>query len=40
MARGWKSEAAEQLDRLLAHDDLTRELRSEVQTTADQLRQA
>ena len=40
MARGWKSEAAEQLDRLLAHDDLTRELRSEVQTAADQLRQA
>ncbi len=39
LARGWKNEAAEQLDRLLAHVGLTDELRIEVQTTAEQLRQ-
>ncbi len=40
LARGWKNEAAEQLDRLLAHQGLTEEVRSEVQATADQLREA
>lgn len=39
LARGWRNEAAEQLDRLLAHVGLTDELRVEVQTTAEQLRQ-
>jgi tetratricopeptide (TPR) repeat protein len=38
LARGWKSEAAEQLDRLMTRGGLSDELRNEVQQTADQLR--
>lgn len=38
LARGWHSEAAEQLDRLLAHEGLDEELRRETQATAAQLR--
>ena len=38
LARGWHSEAAAQLDRLLGHEGLDEELRGEVQATADRLR--
>ena len=38
LARGWHSEAAAQIDRLLDHDGLDDELRREVRATTDQLR--
>lgn len=37
LGKGWRKEAAEQIERLMQHGDLPEQLRAEVKTVADQL---
>ena len=40
LAKGWRKEAAEQVERLMRQGDLPEQIRSEVKTVADQLQQS
>ena len=40
LAKGWRKEAAEQVERLMRQRDLPEQIRSEVKTVADQLQKS
>jgi len=40
LAKGWRKEAAEQVERLMRQGDLSEQIRSEVKSVADQLQKS